>query len=1484
MLLKYPTFFFRFGIRKPDQLAKPPLGRLENLDFPQGSVYHYLGTSDSDDGPVDTLPGLDGYSKLFPTKQIFEVPTTLGNPRKLTFNAEQLFVRPWRLKNQRFRPFVSYEVADRDPQQLVVYNYSLIARMYRYMRSFYAGYHKLYNHQAALWHTLAQDCRLSQRQHFIEIALPQQLPSVSILRNAEVDITRKAIPFFSTMESMLILELWRWLGSNRNISLISKIPEDQLSKINLVFTDSGRWMLVNLGLLDRWRLPSRSEEQLFQEKGLELKGRVFRPDVFQRRLLHILLLQTQARVEDIQEESAQGAGPETAADRVTETTSQETTPNAVTQTTVTDELSGPTKNLTITKPSIQARIKTVGDLNSSIPEFFDDDFPVDASDQELNELLNTTDVHGIDNKTAGNSYEQVLADLEKLEDMTELSQLNEDAPVNDSAPVVDVAKTPEQAIVDVCNQLAETGSIPALEYKRFTDQAGAYRDIEAPDGSKLGDFIQIPKELVQISDPPKIPDMPTVLDKTMLESSLMEFDSKYVKDVLQKDVAAMVINLQQAGILVQNYEVEEIDDVTGSYYAYKVKIKPIQGTSSTLTFNLPKVSPNGTYRVNGVTYHQRKQFGDLPIRKLNPSRVALTSYYGKVFVDRSEKKVNDYGRWLRDNVMRMGLDPENEIVTELVPGDVFNHEIENLPRLYTILAQGFRSFNLQIIEDNKSRTYHLNLNYSQRYLLIPQSADRESDAASAQSEIEKIEEVTSCVVVGYCEDGNFLLVNSDALYRYNPKVGEDSLVQQSDIEDILDLRALRIPIDQVDISLYGKSIPSGVVLGYLLGLRKLCARLNVRPRVVAPGDKVGLQPDEWSVVFKDQTWVFSRKNALASIILAGWRDFEETTRSYNVSEFDRKNVYLNLMEENGLGVRHLREITLVNQLFIDPITRGLLEQMKEPQVMTELFIRGAEMLLTDNHPHELDARYMRIKGYERFPGIVYSEIVRSVRAQRGRANRTAYPVEMNPYAVWIAISEDSAKNQVSEINPIMDLKINEAVTYAGHGGRMSRSMVKRTRAYHPSAMGSVSEATVDASDVAINVSLSANPQFNSLRGTTFPFDLENPNTTSLFSTSALLAPSANKDDPKRVNFISIQNGHGVACVGYHQPQIRTGYEKVIGHRTSDLYCSTAKKPGKVVNKSDTGLIVEFSDGERLGIELGRRYGAAAGLTIPHEIMSPLKVDDEFAVGDVLAYNTGFFEPDFLNPRQVIFKMSMSVKTVLMESSGTLEDSSEISSRLARKLTTRSTKVRNIVVPFNANVHRLVKAGDRVEYESILCLIEDAVSAQSNLLDKESLDTLKVLSHQHLPHAKLRGVVERIEVYYNGDIEDMSETLQELTVASDKALAKRFRASGRPVFSGSTSSNFRIDNEPLLMDTAVIRIYITADVAAGVGDKGVFGNQLKTVFGRVFDTIKTESGTQIDAIFGAKSVDDRIVTSPFTIGTATTLLNVIANKMVKAYRG
>ena len=647
---------------------------------------------------------------------------------------------------------------------------------------------------------------------------------------------------------------------------------------------------------------------------------------------------------------------------------------------------------------------------------------------------------------------------------------------------------------------------------------------------------------------------------------------------------------------------------------------------------------------------------------------------------------------------------------------------------------------------------------------------------------------------------------------------------------------------------------------------------------------MNLESHEYAIAFSDETLIISKDDALASLIIGGFNEYSRAIKNYSIYLFDKRAVYLNVLEASGVGSRFLREITLLDDLFIDPITKSLLIEMKEPIVFKALLVRACQLLLIDKHPNPLDMKFMRIKGYERLAGAVYNELVRSVRDHGAKSGKNNSPIELHPYAVWRRITQDPSINMCSDINPIEDLKSTEAVTYAGDGGRTTQSMSKSNRIYDPSDMGIISEATVDSSDVAVNIFMSADPQFNSLRGTTKGYEIGKTGVTALLSTSALLAPGSDHDDPKRVSFVSIQNGHSVACDGYTQPTVRTGYEQVIGHRTSDLFASTAKQDCKVISRTDTGIIIENADGTRKGIELGRRFGAAAGLIIPHDIVCTLKEGDKLKAGDIISYNQGFFERDFLNPSNIILKTGFNVKTALYESNQTIEDSSSISSDLATKLSTKTTKVKTIVVSFDQSIRNLVKVGTEVDPDTTLCFVEDSVTTNSNLFDEDSLNTLRLLSSQ-APAAKVKGTIDKIEVFYNGELEDMSDSLRALATASDRELSKKYKSHGKVGFTGSVSEDFRVEGDPLTLDTCAIKIYMTGDVAAGVGDKGVFCNQMKTVFGEVMtDEMLTETGEKIDAVFGYVSIAARIVLSPELIGTTNTLLDVVTKEAVKIYKG
>lgn len=1425
MIFNYEVFYRRFGVRLPGHLMSPTITTIDKFSFPKNSAYHYTVYDSVSSGPASDEYLFRDIKKKIAVQHILELTDFKGGPKRLSVPLVP-YVRQYHMKNKRFRLFENVTQSVSDENTLVVYNYGFVSKAYRYVRSLWTEYYKWWNMEKTVWDNIRKAATESERQQFVFINIPKTLPSFSRLEISCKIFNQQVLKRFNTPEHLFLLEFWKWLDPEyRAESVIGDIPQEQLNKINIVLQDSDKFIFINLGVFNMWRY-----DEANPIPGQKVKIEISQ---FKKRFLRMAMFLMETRTANTPE-----------------------TPELIT-----DE--GEESN--VVKPDTDSS-KIINNPDPAV----DNSFELEEADALDKELLD-------DDLTQKEKIEKYLksldADLEQLETFDKAAIIEEDKEKTIDEPVELKHKSkiidktifnkdlnPSESVIELCDNLTTDGLMSAGEFRKFSKQAESYKDIVINEtGDRLGDFITIKPEVLEIKESKKTVDRPTILDKSMLRSSLLDFDERYIKEVMKKDIASMPVNIQKAGVLITKYEIEKVQDILGAYEIHTLRLNPIEGTPSTIRFRLPVVDEDGVYKTNGVKYRMRKQRGDLPIRKTASDTVALTSYYGKTFVTRSDKKVNDYGSWLRQNITQKGIDSEDTSVTNLMPADVFDSSL-HLPRTYSILAMGFKSFT--------AKGYNFIFDYTNRNKVF--NAEQISEY-----------EVNGSILVGHNDTDKFIVMDKHGSLI---EVSGDELVPFGTIESLVGLSTNDAPVDFAQIKIYGKNIPVGLILAYKYGLQKLLDVLKADVRRVPAGQRLNLQEHEYTIVFSDETLVLSRDDELAKLILSGFREYHRATKHYSVYTFDKHNVYLNLLENNGISSRYLREIDLMDKLFVDPITKDLLIEMGEPTSFRGLLLRSAEMLLTDSHKNALDMSEMRIKGYERFSGAVYGELVQAVREHKNKIGRGNQPIELNPHAVWRAIAQDPSVNLVDEINPIENLKQQEAVTFSGAGGRMGRSMTKASRAYHRNDMGVISESTSDSSDVAINTYTSADPQFKSLRGTVKHYTIGKTGNTALLSTSALLSVGSDTDDPKRVNFVSIQHNHGLACAGYTQSAVRTGYEQVIAQRTSDLFAYAAREKGKVISKKDNGIVVEYESGEIKSIELGRRFGNASGLTIAHDVISELKAGDEFNAGDIISYNTGFFEKDILNPKNVIWKMGVTVKTALYESTQTHEDASSISKRLADKLITKTTKVKNVILSFDQEVRNIVNAGTKVEHETILCIIEDAVTSGSNLFDADSLNTLRLMSNQ-APTAKVRGTIERIEVYYHGEKEDMSESLRSIANASDRDLVSRNRALQRIPFTGSVNEDFRIDGESLGLDCVVIRFYITSDISAGVGDKGVFCNQMKTVFSEVMDyKMTTESGAVIDAVFGQKSIDDRIVLSATVIGTTNTLLDIIGKKAIEIYKG
>lgn len=360
------------------------------------------------------------------------------------------------------------------------------------------------------------------------------------------------------------------------------------------------------------------------------------------------------------------------------------------------------------------------------------------------------------------------------------------------------------------------------------------------------------------------------------------------------------------------------------------------------------------------------------------------------------------------------------------------------------------------------------------------------------------------------------------------------------------------------------------------------------------------------------------------------------------------------------------------------------------------------------------------------------------------------------------------------------------------------------------------------------------------------------------------------------------NSHVIATVGYEAPIVRTGYEYVLAKRNTPMFAYAAEGNGKIVGLTNKGIIVEYEDGKKVGVELGRVYGRAEGSYYPHMIITNLQLGEAVVKDQIVAYNSNFYEQDIYDPNSIIMKSVVYGKVALIESNNTFEDSSAISKGFSSKLVAKTTKVKSIVVRFAQNIHNVAPVGSKIRANDKLMVIEDEITSGYGF-DKKALEILQGLAQQ-APSAEYNGIIENIEVYYHGELDDMSSSLRELAVASDKKITFARKSSNKTIITGAVNDEYRVDGTPLALDTAEIKVYITVDNSMSVGDKNIIANQMKSVIGEVMDyTVRTENGDTVDGIFGFRSIYARIVLSPILIGTTATLMRVIAKKAVALFR-
>lgn len=624
MQIYYQPFYRRFGVRRINHLFAPRLSTL--TFFPRDSVLHYL----SDD---HEHPELDP-SKLYFGKDTSKIAVDypqdlidpLGHPRKRVVVFRSL-IRDFHLKNKKFK--YVHDAIDRvnDQTTLFVLNYSYLNTTYNYPTNTLGRYYQFYNSHRTLFNNISKISESKLKNHFYVVDLPEVLPSLQLLNLCVGKMTPSILKYFHTDQELFTLQFWQWLSLHeRENTIFGGLKQEDYSKVNLVFnTNDGRSAVVNLAYLDAWikRKPvkGQAEEVVVDEKLDTNETQKLPPAQFQKLYLKFAMtlksLNPEAEVADDLETTAEDKVDETGLDAEEKHDIDEDLHEFEEQTDLdynddTDlrdpsdlvaSLTTTTKNPLKGLPHEDAAKRlqaTDEDIEASISSNF-------SIKDRLKELEKDMDIL---NAMTSKRMQEKGIHLDENGNEIETGKPSKDVPYEVLHNKIHQSEDFETALLRQIDDHVEYGLLSASDYKKLLRDIEKYKTSPDPYGSKeltVEAMVVQPQHLQIDQKKAEIVVKGKLVDETMKKSSLLSFDKDYLKNVHRRDVLSMVGNLQKAGLIIRDHEIEHEHSILGTYEKHAIEFKPLDGQPSTLRFRLPVADEEGFFVANGNKYSMRKQ-------------------------------------------------------------------------------------------------------------------------------------------------------------------------------------------------------------------------------------------------------------------------------------------------------------------------------------------------------------------------------------------------------------------------------------------------------------------------------------------------------------------------------------------------------------------------------------------------------------------------------------------------------------------------------------------------------------------------------------------------------------------------------------------------------------------------------------------------------------------------------------------------------------
>lgn len=1031
MLEQYNSWYRSVGVINPSNLLKPKLTLNKEFTFPKNPFLHWTY---NDTIPIiprknDTI--LYNAPKGTYVTTIYEYPNEYTPSGKFTRDMTNVdvIIKDLGKTELNFNFFRKDYIEKKDENSLYVNSYGLLNSKYNYIENKRTNYNRTIN----LLNTVISHLKdMPLRRHLLLIPLPNIMPDRIAMINlvTRFDKDDTKLKLLPTYQHIFLFELWRWLTPEyRDKSVFDKISIERSKTIDFVFVGKNKTFVINMYML----LNCIKEYRV--EKGAE----GYKAEVV-RKYLHNIF-------------------------------------NTLNMIDVTNQFANINLKTDIDNKSDEDLIKESEDNDVINNEQNIEETEDNKRLVEVKKLLDSEDTDEVETNIS------LTADMElSTTDIKTLEELNKDTNLFEN-------------INNKLDVMVNSKLLSNKQYENLKDTLnGQLYETNLYTKEKLEDVLDSKKDDYNLNKNNKdIRDIPIVPDKDMNHMTIQSVDKTYRSKQYKKDLVRVFYSLQNNNSVVLDHNVELKESVTGALEEHSVKLKTLNGQDSEVKFVLPKIDEDGKFMYSNSKYIMRYQKLDKPIVKIAYDTVALTSFYGKLFIYKGRLSVENKGSWLLNKIVKK----QDEGIENLITGKTDTKDLY-LPLLYTTLGRNIKYF--------KYKDYIFNLEYNKRYDIFKNMKDEDKD------KLEKRLKQDDLVLIGKYKSKPMVIDYEDRLFS----VEEDSYKELDDFYTLLEIDESTSPIEYSTIRIVNKFLPVGLLMSYYIGLSNLLSLLEVKYYIIESSKRVELTKDQYVIKFKDMKYIITKDYSVGDMLLGGLTRLDKLIKDIPYNVFEDKNLFTIIFSRLELSVAIITEIKLMENMFVDPMTKTILEQMKEPLTFKGLLVRASELLVSDYYKNPNDISNSILKGYERIPGMVYKEMVIALKEHENRTYFSKSKITINPYSVLQKIQEDSSTVAVDNLNPMAIIKQKEDTTQIGAGGRNKDAISKDNRQVDKTMIGVVSEAHKDSGDVGITSSLTADPLITNTRGVFGDTEKDINGWSNRISTSAMLAPFGLMDDVKRL--------------------------------------------------------------------------------------------------------------------------------------------------------------------------------------------------------------------------------------------------------------------------------------------------------------------------------------------------------------------------------